>query len=200
MGSGLGQRDGVMEFRSGLMEQNIKGIGLTIRPVEKENSPIFMAMFMKVIGRMTKPVGLAFTPIQKLMPVTKDIGKMICSTVLEFKSMQMEIDTKECSTKEKDMERGNISFPMALCTADSGFMEGSRAKGSASGQMAKNMMENGFTTRNTGMESTHGKMAGNTKASIKMIKSMGLGRILGQMADSMWVNGKMTRGMVKASI
>ena len=98
----------------------MKDTGRTTRQVGRASSPTSMAMSTKETGKMIKLVGLECTRMRRLMPGMKDTGRMICNMALGFKSMQMEIATKACSTKEKGMERANIFSLTARCTMESG--------------------------------------------------------------------------------
>lgn len=122
MESGWEQIDVVMESKYGLTELNTKDNGSTIKQVGRENLPIFMEMFMKGIGKTIRPLGSESILMRKQTQDIRVIGKMICNMGLEFKFMLMEIDTKACSAKEKDMGKENIFFPMALFTTGNGRM------------------------------------------------------------------------------
>jgi len=58
-----------------------------------------------VNGKTTKHMVMEFIYIIKLDQSMRDIGKMICSMVLEFKYILMEIDMKESLNKVKEMVR-----------------------------------------------------------------------------------------------
>ena len=71
-----------MEYKNGLMELSMKGIGLKTKPKVKEHSGTQKETFMLVNLRRTKHVGLAFTLM--LMEVDmKENGLMMCSKAKE---------------------------------------------------------------------------------------------------------------------
>jgi hypothetical protein len=48
----------VMEFKSGPMVENMRVIGITIKPLEKENSGMLMGMYMTVSGKQIRHMGM----------------------------------------------------------------------------------------------------------------------------------------------
>ncbi len=67
----------VLELKTGLTEQSMKGLGKRIRLVEKESSLMPTVTYMMVSGKMIKPMDLAYTFTLNPKPNTKVIGKMI---------------------------------------------------------------------------------------------------------------------------
>ena len=118
--SGLEQRDGGMESKSGLMEPNMKDNGPTTRPVAREHLPTFMEMFTKETGKTIRHLGSGYILTRRPTPNTRAIGKTICSMGLEFKYMLMEIDMKACFMKARDMGKESIFSPMAPSTVENG--------------------------------------------------------------------------------
>ena len=102
------------------MEQSILDNGKIIRHQGKENFIISMEMFIKVIGKMIKLMVMAFTLTQNHVLSMQDIGKMTCSMELGFNSTQMEIDTRECSSKEGEMGKEFTPLQMEQYTMENG--------------------------------------------------------------------------------
>jgi hypothetical protein len=59
-------------------------------------------------GKKIKPMVMEFIIIIKQEQSTKGTGKTICSMGQEFRPTQMEINMKECSSKEREMARAYI--------------------------------------------------------------------------------------------
>ncbi len=67
------------ELKSGLMAQNTKGLGNTIRQTAKANFGMRTGMFTKDSGKMTKPMDMVSTSTSTALNM-KVSGKMICRT------------------------------------------------------------------------------------------------------------------------
>lgn len=74
-----------LEYKYGLMELNMKGNGVTIRPMERENFGMLTATFLRGIGKMIKPTVMVFTVIQ-MAQNTKETGKTIYKMALGLRN------------------------------------------------------------------------------------------------------------------
>lgn len=59
--NGKAQRDTVMEYKFGLMVENMKVIGAMTKHMAKENFIMQMVMFMMVCGKRIRQMALVFT-------------------------------------------------------------------------------------------------------------------------------------------
>lgn len=62
-----------------------------------------MVIIIQDNGKMIKLMDMVFIIMQGLEQNIKATGKMICNTDLEFNSIVMVVNIKECLNKEKDM-------------------------------------------------------------------------------------------------
>lgn len=85
-------------FRYGLMELSTKENGNSIKLTVKGNSGMQMVMFMKVTGKMIRPMDTECT-FTLTEPDMKDNGKMISKTDKELSLGQMAANTKEAIKK-----------------------------------------------------------------------------------------------------
>lgn len=97
------------EGNAGQMAQSMKDSGSIIKPKDRENSLTPMETIMRENGLMIRLMATEYTYIAKQEHATKDIGKMICSMALEFRSTAMAINTKECSSKAEGAEKAPIT-------------------------------------------------------------------------------------------
>jgi hypothetical protein len=124
----------------------------------------------------------------------KVIGKTICNTDLEFKSIVMGINIKECSNRVEEMEKEPITIPQGKFIKVDGQMEGLKDLEFVHGLTEKNMKVNGRIIKNMAKEFIVGLMEGTMKVTIETIKSMDTELILGQMEENILDNGRMIRG------
>lgn len=125
----------------------------------------------------------------------KATGKTICNMDLEFKFTVMEINTKECSSREEETDKELTTIPLDKYTKVVGLMEESKVLESVHGLMGKSMKANGKIIRNMDKEYIAGQMEDAMKEIIETIKSMGMELIHGLMEESISDNGKTIRGM-----
>lgn len=118
----------------------------------------------------------------------------------EFRPTQMEINMKECSSKEKEMARVYIIQLMAPYTRDNGSMVELKAKESANGRTEEYTRALGSTIKNMDMVFILGRTEESTRAIINTIRNMGLALTHGQMVENMQENGKMTKDTEEVSI
>lgn len=82
-----------MEFKSGLMEPNMKESGLRIRLMERENSGMQMVTFTRENGKMTRLTVLGSTSMLMEQDM-KATGRMIFRMELVLKLGMMDRNTK----------------------------------------------------------------------------------------------------------
>lgn len=82
-----------MEFKSGLMEPNMKESGLKIRLMERENSGMQMVTFTRENGKMTRLTVLGSTSMLMEQDM-KATGRMIFRMELVLKLGMMDRNTK----------------------------------------------------------------------------------------------------------
>lgn len=82
-----------MEFKSGLMEPNMKESGLKIRLMERENSGMQMVTFTRENGKMTRLTVLGSTSMLMEQDM-KATGRMIFRMELVLKLGMMDQNTK----------------------------------------------------------------------------------------------------------
>jgi hypothetical protein len=92
--------------RLGLMERAMKGIGLTTRQAERENSLMLTEMFTMETGRRIKLQATAFTPIRTVQD-TKGNGFKTISMVMEYKLGLTEANMKEDIRKARKTDKAN---------------------------------------------------------------------------------------------
>lgn len=97
-----------------------KAIGARIKLMERENSGMLTAIFMKAIGRMTKQMATVcmFMLTEQDMRAT---GRTIFKMEVELRLGQMAANTKESTKKVKSMARVNISGTMVLSMMETGM-------------------------------------------------------------------------------
>lgn len=108
-----------MEFKYGLMERDMKGIGKITKPMVKANLFMLTEMFMKENGGMIKLMGLEFIFIQMERPM-KDIGRTITKMVKAYKIGLMGVDIKDSTKMGKKMEKVIIHGVMEVIIKDFG--------------------------------------------------------------------------------
>ena len=96
-----------LEFKSGLMELNMRGSGIMAKQMVEVNLLMSTVMYMRAIGEMIKLVDMEFISII-MVPSTKDSGLMTISTEKELNHGLMEVGMMEITNKEKRMEKENI--------------------------------------------------------------------------------------------
>lgn len=96
-----------LEFKSGLMELNMRGSGIMAKQMVEVNLLMSTVMSMKAIGEMIKLVDMEFISII-MVPSTKDSGLMTISTEKELNHGLMVVDMMEITNKGKRMEKENI--------------------------------------------------------------------------------------------
>ncbi len=102
-----------MEFRYGLMVQNIKGFGKTGKLMVKENLFTSMETFTTVNGKMIKLVDMA--SISTIMVLaTKATGLTTISTVLASRLGLTEANMKAVINRVKNMAKENMYGEMAV--------------------------------------------------------------------------------------
>jgi hypothetical protein len=132
-----------LEDNAGQMEQSMKVTGSIIKHKARENSLTPMETIMRESGLTTRPMATEYMFIAKLEPVTKDIGKMICSMALEFRFTAMVINMKECSNKAGEMAKELIITRLEKFIKAVGLTAELKALGFASGLTEKGTKVNG---------------------------------------------------------
>lgn len=117
-----------------------------------------------------------------------------------FKSIQMETNMKECSNKEKEVEREPIIFLMVKFTKDNGIMEKQKVLEFANGQMGRFMKVTGQIIKRMDKAFLNGQMEDNIEDIIEMIKNTVKALTLGQMVENTQENGRMIKDMEKANM
>lgn len=118
----------------------------------------------------------------------------------EFRPTQMEINMKECSSKEREMARVYIIQPMVPYIRENGSMVELKAREFANGRTEENTRALGQTIKNMDMVFTLGPMEESTRVTINTIRNTGLGLTHGQMVENTLENGKMTKDTEEVSI
>mmetsp|Transcript_29494 Transcript_29494/g.21948 ORF Transcript_29494/g.21948 Transcript_29494/m.21948 type:complete len:158 (-) Transcript_29494:219-692(-) len=131
-----------MEFKYGLMVQNMKGNGCKVKQTDMDDLSLQMEMSMKENGLMTKLMDMVFILMQMGQSIL-ELGLMI-------------------SKKEKGLRPGQIA-PLMMESIKTGK---SMDLVNSYGLMVRVMKECGRTTRCTGMESSAGKMEECMKANM----------------------------------
>lgn len=112
-----------MVGKNGLMEPFTKENGSIIKHRGEANFLIPMETITKEIGSMTKLMDMALMYTVKLELDIKDTGKTICSMDQEFRFIVMETSTRECLSKEKEMEKESIITRLEKSIKEDGLME-----------------------------------------------------------------------------
>ena len=108
-----------LEFKSGLMELNMRGSGIMAKQMVEVNLLMSTVMFMKVIGEMIKLVDMEFISIITVQN-TKENGLMIISTEKEFNHGLMEVGMMEITNKGKGMVKENILGKTEVISLENG--------------------------------------------------------------------------------
>lgn len=104
--NGVWRNEKVMELKYGLMGQDMREIGRTIRQMEKEFSITRTVMSTMENGETTKPMAKVFT-LMLMELLIMGTGLMISRMALELKHGQMAQNTKEITGKARNMEKAN---------------------------------------------------------------------------------------------
>lgn len=162
---GMDNQDRVMGYKYGLMVLDMKGNGIIIRQMDKENLYMLMEMFMMASGMMIKPLEVEHITIIMVLSIV-DNGWMINSMDMEFKHGLMDQNTKVFMIWEKKMVKENIFGKMEVIMMVVGSIIKSLVKEHISGQMVGDMKEIGSIIKCMDMDVMNGKMAGNMKDNI----------------------------------
>lgn len=173
-----------MVSKSGQMELSMKVSGSTIKQREGESSSTRMETITKASGKRTKLMAMAYTFIINLELDMRDIGRMICSTDLVYKSIATETNTKVCLSREREMEKALTITQLERFTKEVGSMAGFRAMESVRGQMAKSLKDSGKIIKRMVKDCILGLMADLMKAIIGTIKNMVKEHTFGLMVES----------------
>lgn len=136
----------VMEYRFGLISQNMRVTGLTTKQMEKGSSITRTAMYTRVIGKTTRLMEREST----LMPTARSImviGSTINNTGRVLSPGQMVLSTKANMSMARKKEMGHCILPMVLCSPEILREMKSTDVAPMNGLTGRNMRATGLTTR-----------------------------------------------------
>ena len=189
----------VMVNKFGRTEPNTKEIGDSTKLVVKENSGTLMEIYSKVNGWMIRLMAMECMCI-KMVQDMKVSGRMIFSTVLEKKSGQITVNTKDIIQKVRNTERASTSGKMAQCITVIGMKTALRAMVNTNGKMVGSTSASGRTTTCTEKESTPGLTVEDMRDSTRWTRSTASECIIGLTTESTRGIGLMASSMEEESI
>lgn len=108
MDNGKGSVEKDMEFKPGLMELDIKEIGIITKHLDEESSFMLIMIFMMENGATIKPMAMESMSMPMAQGM-KDIGKMIIKMAMDNNNGQMEVHMLESINKGKNMDKEHTS-------------------------------------------------------------------------------------------
>ena len=154
----------VTEFRSGLTEPNMRGIGATIKLTDKANFGMLMEMSTTASGKKTKLLveGSTSTSTGQSTRVT---GSRIYSMGKALKPGLMDLDSRGNTIMARNMVSERTYGAMAALTLGIGMIIKYKERERILGLMGGNSMGNGKTTICMGLGYIHGRMVEDMKVS-----------------------------------
>ena len=111
-----------MEFKNGLTEQLTWANGKITNQMGRENSHILMEISTKASGKIIKPMVKADIT-EKQVVIMRELGKMMSLKVMELRSGEMEIYTKETSLEDINKVKETTIGRMDQSTKVNGMKE-----------------------------------------------------------------------------
>lgn len=108
-----------MVYKFGRMEQNMKGNGLKVKPMEKENLSMQMVMYIKGNGKMIKQMDMEYILIV-MEPNIRDTGEMIYKMEMGNRLGSTKAYMKVYIKMERSMGLVDINGQMVVYTKAAG--------------------------------------------------------------------------------